>query len=409
MNRDISKFLVLTALCTISTGQANIGQAASFDCAKAATLIERSICEDQELSYVDEKLNLIYRAALRKLSHSKELKLQQRKWLVERDSCQDSACIRRSYDSRIAELAIVVDPPRNKIDEIKVCTTVADYANRDELSKLHVEVDKNVFPIIHEQFPSAPHTISQINEYWVVDIDNDDIQDSVFIETSGTAHMASVAVKSSRYSNASVGINTDLARGEFDLTLIAVAGKYFVISQDEDTLVRMWHIAKGSISPLCSFKKRDSPQIQILNGGDNPVCRAVQARKANYIHFSPILVPINDYEELTGEAISDITNTGHPYKVYLVNKLIPGGRGCSWKEIMTEDEKNPDLLYDSNEKSSLSCNHEEALFVLNDKTYIEARTMITNWPLSVHMVKDKQNNEICLFESKPYYEAQIAD
>ncbi len=63
------------------TGQR--AEAASFDCHKASSPMERSICADSELSKADEQLATAYKAALAPLSETgkKAIADGQRSWL----------------------------------------------------------------------------------------------------------------------------------------------------------------------------------------------------------------------------------------------------------------------------------------------------------------------------------------
>lgn len=93
-------------------------QAASFDCAKARTPMEKTICGDTELSRLDEDLNKAYRQALQRVDTSKGVHESQRQWLKnELGACQDAACMKQAYQRRIAELGLAQpsDPePVNK-------------------------------------------------------------------------------------------------------------------------------------------------------------------------------------------------------------------------------------------------------------------------------------------------------
>lgn len=82
-------------------------QAASFDCAKAGTKVEKLICANKELSKLDEALAKEYAAAQERFAHSvnaKDLPSGQKFWLRERDGCRDAACIRRAYERRLRVL-----------------------------------------------------------------------------------------------------------------------------------------------------------------------------------------------------------------------------------------------------------------------------------------------------------------
>lgn len=79
-------------------------QAASFDCAKAATKVEKLICADAQLSAQDETLAAAYRQAASITPGGAEPKQSQRAWLKRRNACADVDCIAESYRQRVAEL-----------------------------------------------------------------------------------------------------------------------------------------------------------------------------------------------------------------------------------------------------------------------------------------------------------------
>lgn len=82
--------------------------AASFDCAKAGTSVEKMICSDAETSALDGKLQQTYSTALAATNAygRKALAKEQRNWIkYTRGICQDTACLREVYEDRIAVLA----------------------------------------------------------------------------------------------------------------------------------------------------------------------------------------------------------------------------------------------------------------------------------------------------------------
>lgn len=79
--------------------------AASFDCAKAGTKVEKLICEDVELSKLDEELNAAYKAALKDQTQGDSIKQAQKKWMKERNGCADAACVKRAYEVRLQRLS----------------------------------------------------------------------------------------------------------------------------------------------------------------------------------------------------------------------------------------------------------------------------------------------------------------
>lgn len=76
-------------------------QAASFDCAKAATKVEKLICSTPSLSKLDSDLAEIYKDAIRK---DASLRQEQLGWMKERNKCIDAACLESSYKDRLDDL-----------------------------------------------------------------------------------------------------------------------------------------------------------------------------------------------------------------------------------------------------------------------------------------------------------------
>jgi uncharacterized protein len=81
-------------------------EAASFDCAKAASATEKLICNSPRVSDLDEYLGRYYGAARAELGRGGAcLVPNQREWLRKvRNACKDSACLERVYLHRLAEL-----------------------------------------------------------------------------------------------------------------------------------------------------------------------------------------------------------------------------------------------------------------------------------------------------------------
>lgn len=82
-------------------------QAASFNCAKAQTPVEHLICSDPQVSELDDRLGMAYRAAeVTGTWQPSELGPDQKEWLKNvRNKCNDAPCLVRAYQARIAELS----------------------------------------------------------------------------------------------------------------------------------------------------------------------------------------------------------------------------------------------------------------------------------------------------------------
>jgi len=84
------------------------GSRASFSCAKATRAPERMICGDPELARLDRIMADLFaetRSLLLNATQTAEADASQRAWLGRRNKCADVQCLRRTYFSRVTELA----------------------------------------------------------------------------------------------------------------------------------------------------------------------------------------------------------------------------------------------------------------------------------------------------------------
>ncbi len=79
-------------------------QAASFDCAKAQSIVEHLICDNPEISKLDEELNAAYKTALQDVDPTDSIRQAQKQWMKERNGCVDAVCVTSSYITRLALL-----------------------------------------------------------------------------------------------------------------------------------------------------------------------------------------------------------------------------------------------------------------------------------------------------------------
>ena len=79
---------------------------ASFDCSKASTRVEKTICASKVLSDLDEQLAKVFKSVILLSDNPDRVKSRQREWLRNvRDQCQDEACLKGVYENRLAQLA----------------------------------------------------------------------------------------------------------------------------------------------------------------------------------------------------------------------------------------------------------------------------------------------------------------
>lgn len=81
------------------------GQAASFDCRKAATDIEKLVCDSPKIRVLDVELYEVYQRAQRLSASTNQLRSEQRQWIkTSRNSCSTSDCLAVAYEERIKQL-----------------------------------------------------------------------------------------------------------------------------------------------------------------------------------------------------------------------------------------------------------------------------------------------------------------
>lgn len=98
--------VVAVALLFLSCLVLPMAQAASFDCKKASTAVEKSICANPELSFLDEILTSTYQKVIDVATDRSGVHRYQREWLTKiRDACQDEGCLKNTYIARYRELS----------------------------------------------------------------------------------------------------------------------------------------------------------------------------------------------------------------------------------------------------------------------------------------------------------------
>jgi hypothetical protein len=76
----------------------------SFDCAKATTSIEKMICSNNDLSFLDIRLSQDYQFAMGHVPNIMGFINEQRAWLKSRMACKKVDCLKKLYEERILEI-----------------------------------------------------------------------------------------------------------------------------------------------------------------------------------------------------------------------------------------------------------------------------------------------------------------
>ena len=105
---------VMFAAAMVAMSITGTALAASFDCGKAATPVERAICANGRLSQLDERLAEAYRKSLAE-SPGDSLRKVQRDWMRMRDACASDACLEQAYAQRLAALQVSPATPMHDL------------------------------------------------------------------------------------------------------------------------------------------------------------------------------------------------------------------------------------------------------------------------------------------------------
>lgn len=107
----------------------SLSEAASFNCQLARTNVERTICNDSQLSLRDSELSAIYKNALSNTTDKESILLQQRNWLKKvRNTCTNTPCLTEAYATRAAELGFHKQADNEQLKLIKNHFAANDYA-----------------------------------------------------------------------------------------------------------------------------------------------------------------------------------------------------------------------------------------------------------------------------------------
>jgi len=131
-NKFIFAFLRKLLLTTILCSTWLAVRAASFDCSKEVNDFERTICNNKDLSLLDESLVAIYSKAKLASTSPSDLKKDQLNWIKSARGCRTNVdCISNSYNKRLEEL--------NKVS----LTSVAKESDNAALSPKNTGIENN--------------------------------------------------------------------------------------------------------------------------------------------------------------------------------------------------------------------------------------------------------------------------
>lgn len=116
--------------------------ATSFDCTKAASFAEKSICTDSALSRLNEQLNSEYVRALDAAQNKGQVRQDQRDWLRLRNNCKTASCLTASMTDRLRALS------RTKVDQPSSAppSVAAARVDQSEMNVISKSASTSVIP-----------------------------------------------------------------------------------------------------------------------------------------------------------------------------------------------------------------------------------------------------------------------
>lgn len=135
-------------------------QAASFDCGKASTKVEKLICTDAGLSGLDDRIAKNYADLLKTYPVPDALKLRQKQWLTRRNTCEQddvdesiTKCLKESYEQRLQEIdgLVKADLPCPELPLIKNESEKAQCLKR-WLARHPLELNREHMPAKDQKF-----------------------------------------------------------------------------------------------------------------------------------------------------------------------------------------------------------------------------------------------------------------
>lgn len=94
-----------------------ITYAASFDCKKATTAVELTICDDPTISSLDEQINALYKQAKKTTRSVEALTLAQRNWIKERNKATSVEELEAIHVKRRDQLLVIANPSATVAEE----------------------------------------------------------------------------------------------------------------------------------------------------------------------------------------------------------------------------------------------------------------------------------------------------
>ncbi len=280
--------------------------AASFDCAKAGTEIEKMICGDAELSELDSQLGQVYVRSLAWSPDQEALQREQRSWLREvRDQCPSVPCLKVLYRQRLDEIA----PPDRMTEEKarEICAKVVQSANDGSIRQLFVQFE----PVSEEEkrewkgnYPGGIYyELDGLHSVAKVDYDSDGVEETLGTVYSskycGPCVIADIEAMLHRSNPRRVLIprsnrteETAFPRGECD-RLLFVNGEPILLSGFNSSIIDVvsWLSPDGTKRALCNLNELGTARAKVVSAENPALCEAVASGEVERLPWGGVRFP----------------------------------------------------------------------------------------------------------------------
>ena len=305
--------------------------------------------------------------------------------------------------------------PRVATTEAQICQAVADATNNGDLDL--TKKNKDLQPLTSSNSIDETNRIFadkginfQAPQYWRIDLNNDGALDNFVIDDEGTMHV-NYAFFSSGKAGSTITQLDDTADWNYDLSLLNMGGKPFVLSSDGKKLGKLWHVSKdGVFQPICRFSLRNKPLTELVEGNKNPVCLKANTESIRHVRFNSIKnISLPDRGEIIGLAKTDIDNNGKPDNIARISyDGMCGGRGVHWTQVYVVNNSKTKIS-DTEANSILNsklggCNVDQNVFVYDGVAYVDEES--DDGSREILLIKNGKGERICSFQGRFLFDVE---
>lgn len=148
--------VILAAAILVAPG---VVDGASYNCYRATTSVEKTICANEVLSKLDEQVAKAYKSAILMSDNPGRIKSQQQEWLSNvRNQCKNETCLKDAYENRLAQLTASSQEKWKSFRDTHLGIEFSYPSNRKVRSGCHGS--KNCIALIGEPMPNSDYLIA---------------------------------------------------------------------------------------------------------------------------------------------------------------------------------------------------------------------------------------------------------